>query len=123
MCYIIVLYYIVVLLGYIIVLYYPKMQVTLSKLNKLIYTFETSKREKSQNKNNKVKLTVYCTHFLGPFKIFEERLLASSCPSVRLSAWNNSANTGRIFTKFDISLLIENLSRNFHVLLTVHLSI
>jgi hypothetical protein len=26
----------------------------------------------------------------------------SVCPSVRLSAWNNSAATGRIFMKFDI---------------------
>jgi len=34
-------------------------------------------------------------------------------PSVRLSAWNNSAPTGRIFMKFDIQVFFENLSRKF----------
>ena len=33
--------------------------------------------------------------------------------SVCLSAWNNSAPTGRIFMKFGISLIFENLSRKF----------
>ena len=33
---------------------------------------------------------------------FEKRLLASSCLSVRPSAWNNSAPTGRILMKLDI---------------------
>ena len=33
----------------------------------------------------------------------EKRLLALSCPSVRQSAWNNSAPTGRILMKLDIS--------------------
>jgi hypothetical protein len=32
---------------------------------------------------------------------------------VRLSAWNNSAPTGRIFIKFDIGAFLENLSRKF----------
>jgi len=44
--------------------------------------------------------------FLGALENFEKRLLASSClpicPSVRLSAWNNSAPTGQIFVKFYI---------------------
>ena len=31
--------------------------------------------------------------------------------SVRLSAWNNSAPTGRIFMKFDTSVVFENVSR------------
>jgi len=35
--------------------------------------------------------------------------------SVRLSAWNNSASTGRIFMKFDIWLFSENLPRKFKV--------
>jgi hypothetical protein len=35
-------------------------------------------------------------------KICEKRLLASPCPSVCPSAWNNSATTGRIFMKFAI---------------------
>ena len=46
----------------------------------------------------------------------EKRLLASSCLSVRLSAWNNSVPTERIFMKFDIGLLFENLSRKFKFL-------
>ena len=33
---------------------------------------------------------------------FEKRLLASSYLSFRLSAWNSSVGTGRIFMKFDI---------------------
>jgi hypothetical protein len=33
--------------------------------------------------------------------------------SVRPSAWNNSAPTGRIFMKFDISLFFENISKKF----------
>jgi hypothetical protein len=43
----------------------------------------------------------------------ERRLLTSSCPSVCPSAWNNSAPTGRIFSKFDIWAFLENLSRKF----------
>jgi hypothetical protein len=45
-----------------------------------------------------------------------KRLLASSCLSVRPSAWNNSAPTGRIFMKFNIRGFFENLSRKlkFH---------
>jgi hypothetical protein len=37
--------------------------------------------------------------------------------SVSLSAWNNSAPTGRIFLKFDIWVFFENISRKFPVLL------
>jgi len=44
---------------------------------------------------------------------FEKRHRASSCPSVRVSAWNNSALNGRIFVKFDIWEFFENLSRKF----------
>ena len=32
----------------------------------------------------------------------EQRLLPSSCPSVRPPAWEKSAPTGRIFTTFDV---------------------
>ena len=39
---------------------------------------------------------------------YQHRLV---CPSVRPSAWYNSAPTGRISTKFDIWLFFENLSR------------
>jgi hypothetical protein len=37
----------------------------------------------------------------------------SSHPPVRMSAWNNSAPTRRIFVKFDILVFFENLSRKF----------
>jgi hypothetical protein len=39
--------------------------------------------------------------------------------SVRLSAWSNSALTGRIFMKFDISAFFENLWRKFKFYLNV----
>jgi hypothetical protein len=42
-----------------------------------------------------------------------EKWLLASCLSFRLSAWNNSALTGRIFMKFDIWLFFQNLSRKF----------
>jgi len=34
--------------------------------------------------------------------------------SVRLTAWNNSAPTGRIFMKFDIGAFFDDLSRKFN---------
>jgi hypothetical protein len=37
----------------------------------------------------------------------------SGCVPVRPSAWNNLAPTGRIFMKFDVLLLFENLSGKF----------
>ena len=51
--------------------------------------------------------------FLGAFAKLRK---ATVCLSVRLSAWNNSAPTGRIITKFDISIFFENTSREskFH---------
>ena len=39
---------------------------------------------------------------------YEKRLLASSCLSVRVSARNISASTGRIFMKFDTFFLLNN---------------
>jgi hypothetical protein len=39
----------------------------------------------------------------------------SVSPSLRPSAWNNSAVTGQIFMKFDVSLSFENLLRNFKI--------
>jgi len=35
----------------------------------------------------------------------------SVCLSIRPSAWNNSAPTGQIFMKIDISVFLEKLSR------------
>ena len=53
---------------------------------------------------------------LGAFTNLQKRLLASSylsvCLSVCPSASKNSASTGRIFIKFHIWVLFENLSRN-----------
>jgi hypothetical protein len=40
----------------------------------------------------------------------------SVCPSVRPSAWNNSARNGGIFMKFDIWVFFKNLSRKFKFL-------
>ena len=36
---------------------------------------------------------------------YEKPLSASSCLSLRPSIWNNSTTTGRIFMKFDMSIL------------------
>jgi hypothetical protein len=52
-------------------------------------------------------------YFQALSKIYEKRLLSSSCLSVPPFAWNNSAVTERIFVKFDIWLLFENVSRYF----------
>jgi len=55
---------------------------------------------------------------------WEKRLLASSClsfcPSVRPSAWNNSAHTKGIFYEISYFNIVENLSRTlkFHKNLT-----
>jgi len=43
----------------------------------------------------------------------ENRLLASSCVCIRLSVWNSSAPTQRIFIKFRILIFFQNLSRQF----------
>jgi hypothetical protein len=43
----------------------------------------------------------------------EKRLFASSCLSVCLSAWNNSATTERTVMKSDIWVFFENMSRKF----------
>jgi len=50
----------------------------------------------------------------GAFRKIAKRLiLASSCLSVRPSAWKNAAPTGRVFMKFDFCGFFENLSRKF----------
>jgi hypothetical protein len=51
--------------------------------------------------------------FLSTFAKLRKRLLASSCLSVRLSAWSNSAPNERIFTKFYILVFFENILRKF----------
>ena len=57
------------------------------------------------------------SYFLGTFA----ELRPPVCRSVRLSAWNNSAPTERIFMKFDIWLFLEKLPRNvkFHYKRTI----
>jgi hypothetical protein len=42
----------------------------------------------------------------------DKRLLASSCLPVRPFARNNLTSTGRLFMKFDILAIFENLSEN-----------
>jgi len=49
--------------------------------------------------------------FLGAFAKLR-RATVSFVMSV-LSAWNNSAPTGRIFVKFDVSVFFETISRKF----------
>jgi hypothetical protein len=63
---------------------------------------------------NKQRLFLYTTlneWFLGAF--VKLRILTISCvTSVRLSAWNNSATTGRFFMKFGIRIFLKSLERN-----------
>ena len=51
--------------------------------------------------------------FLGMFTKLQKWLSNLSCLSVHSSARNNSTTTGCIFTKFDIQVFFENLSRKF----------
>ena len=51
------------------------------------------------------------TLFLGTFVKLKKKSTIIFVMSVRLSARNNSAPTGRIFMKFDIWVFFENLSR------------
>ena len=69
-------------------------------------------------------LSEWCISFLGAFAKLRKatiNFVRSVCLSVCLSAWNSSAPTWRIFTKFDIWVFFENLSRkfNFHENLTI----
>jgi len=50
--------------------------------------------------------------FLDAFAKFRKQLLAPSCLSVRPSAWNNSAPTGRIFMKLMFEYF-SKISRKF----------
>jgi len=52
--------------------------------------------------------------FLGAFATLRKASM-NFVMSVHLSAWNNSALTGRIFVKFDISLFFESLWGKFKV--------
>ena len=51
--------------------------------------------------------------YLGAFHECEKLLLASSRLPVCPSDWKNSAPTGRIFMKFYIWVIFENMSRIF----------
>jgi hypothetical protein len=53
-----------------------------------------------------------CTSFLGAFANLWKATL-SFVMSVFLSAWNNSAPTGRIFVKFNIWIFFENSSGKY----------
>ena len=50
--------------------------------------------------------------FLGAFAKLRLATI-SFVMSVCLSAWNNSAPTGRSFTTFDVRVFFENMSRTF----------
>ena len=45
----------------------------------------------------------------------DKRLLASSCLSVRVSAWYNSAPAGQIFMKFGIRIFFEKTVEKIQV--------
>ena len=53
--------------------------------------------------------------FLGCFRKIakSDYLLRHVCPSVHLTASNNSAPTGRIFMKFYVGVFFKNLARKF----------
>ena len=55
------------------------------------------------------------SEFSGAFAKLRKATISfmSVRPPVRLSAWNNSVPTGRIFMKFDIRLFFENTLRKF----------
>jgi hypothetical protein len=53
-------------------------------------------------RDDKRGVSYYDAFFKAHSQNFEKPLLASSCLSVRLSAWNTSAPTGRSFIKFNI---------------------
>jgi hypothetical protein len=65
---------------------------------------------------NRIKDMVKHLSFLVRSQNYEEPLLASSYLSVRQSAWNNSAPIGRIFIKFYVWVLFQNVLRKlkFH---------
>jgi len=59
-----------------------------------------------------------CKRFISTFAKLRKATISfviSARLSVRLSAWNSSAPTERIFVKFDISVFFENLSRKFKI--------
>jgi len=67
-------------------------------------------------------LSFECHHFYGAFAKLRKvtiNCVMSLCLSVRLSAWNNTAPTGRIVMKFDICVYFEHLSRKFNIHLNV----
>ena len=80
----------------------------------LPYTADVNEETHSPTRHHCVQKTSLFRHVR---KIAKKRLLASSCPSVRpsvcLSAWNNSAPTGRILIEFYVCVFFENLSRKF----------
>jgi hypothetical protein len=53
------------------------------------------------------KLIFRCVRKIGKSDCW----LRHVCPSVRLSTWNNSAPTGRIFMKIEIHVFLENLEK------------
>jgi len=50
--------------------------------------------------------------FLGKFAKLRKVTIGFIVSDVRLSAWNNSTPTGRIFMKVDMWIFFENMSKN-----------
>ena len=62
--------------------------------------------------NSQIWFSAFLNSFLWVFAKFWKPTI-SCVMSLRLSAWNNFAPTGRIFMKFVIWVFFINLSRNF----------
>jgi hypothetical protein len=79
------------------------------KITRLVMQLITTSLEAELAKRTFLVSMLTTASFFALSQIYEKRLLTSSCPSVRLSAWDNSAPTGQIYMKIDISDF-ENLS-------------
>ena len=67
------------------------------------------------NKNHALKVRVLpndCVHFQARSQNIKKRILVSSCPSVRLSIWRDSAPNGFIFMKI-VEYFQKKLFRKF----------
>ena len=59
----------------------------------------------------KQRVSQVAPSFLGMFTKSQKQLLALSCLSVHLPAWNNLATTGQIFMKFDMSMFKKSAAK------------
>jgi len=61
-------------------------------------------------------IKLYDSDFLALSQNFKKQLLALSCLSVCVSAWNISAPTGQIFMKFDNCVFLKICQENSSVI-------